>query len=113
MRKVLILAICIAGIAAADAAEQQSNNIQLVLVDMQGQKKVLGNLPSSVVAPRVSADGKQVAFELTDPPASATAAPSVKVYVADLDKLDQRRALPQTIIEPRNVSPISSPDQLW
>jgi eukaryotic-like serine/threonine-protein kinase len=113
MRKVLILAICIAGIAAADAAEQQSNNIQLVLVDMQGQKKVLGNLPSSVVAPRVSADGKQVAFELTDPPASATAAPSVKVYVADLDKLDQRRALPQTIIQPRNLSPVWSPDKLW
>jgi len=113
MRKVLVLAICIAGIAAAHAAEQQSNNIQLVLVDMQGQKKVLGNLPDSVIAPRVSPDGKQVTFELTDPPASATAAASEKVYVADLDKLDQRRALPQTIVEPRNFSPIWSPDELW
>jgi Tol biopolymer transport system component len=113
MRKVLVLAICIAGIAAAHAAEQQSNNIQLVLVDMQGQKKVLGNLPDSVIAPRVSPDGKQVTFELTDPPASATAAPSIKVYVADLDKLDQRRAVPQTIVEPRNLSPVWSPDGLW
>src|ERR1700733_5456916 len=113
MRKLLGLAVCIAGIAAAHAAEQQSNNIQLVLVDMQGQKKVLGNLPDSVIAPRVSPDGKQVTFELTDPPASATAAPSVKVYVADLDKLDQRRAVPQTITEPRNFSPVWSPDELW
>jgi eukaryotic-like serine/threonine-protein kinase len=95
------------------AAEQQSNNVQLVLVDMQGQKTVLGNLPDSVVAPRVSPDGKQVAFELTDPPASATAALSSTVYVADLDKLDKRRALPQTIIEPRNFSPVWSPDEAW
>lgn len=115
MRKLLGLAACIAGIAAAYAAEPQgnnSNNVQLVLVDMQGQKTLLGNLPGSVVAPRVSPDGKQVTFELTDPPAPKTA-PSVKVYVADLDKLDQRRALPQTIVQPFNTSPIWSPDQVW
>jgi Tol biopolymer transport system component len=116
MRKVLGLAACcvgIAGMTVGHAAEQQSNNVQLVLVDMQGQKRVLGNLPDSVVAPRVSPDGKQVAFELTDPPASATAASSSKVYVADLDKPDDRRALPQTIIEPRNFSPVWSPDEVW
>jgi Tol biopolymer transport system component len=116
MRKVLRLAACfvgIAGITVGHAAEQRSNNVQLVLVDMQGQKKVLGDLPDSVVAPRVSPDGKQVAFELTDPPASATATSSSTVYVADLDKLDKRRALPQTIIEPRNFSPVWSPDEVW
>ena len=116
MRKVLSLAACFLGIAAirvGHAAEQHSNDVQLVLVDMQGQKTVLGNLPDSVAAPRISPDGKQVAFELTDPPASATAAPSTKVYVADLDKLDKRRALPQTIIEPRNLSPVWSPDEVW
>jgi Tol biopolymer transport system component len=116
MRNTLGLAACfvgIAGIAAGHAAEQQSNNVQLVLVDMQGQKTVLGNLPDSVVAPRVSPDGKQVAFELTDPPAGATAASSSKVYVADLDKLDNRRALPQTIIEPRDLAPVWSPDEVW
>ena len=116
MRKVLRLAACfvgIAGITVGHAAEQRSNNVQLVLVDMQGQKTVLGDLPDSVVAPRISPDGKQVAFELTDPPASATAASSSTVYVADLDKLDKRRALPQTIIEPRDFSPVWSPDELW
>jgi eukaryotic-like serine/threonine-protein kinase len=115
MRKVLGLMACIAGIAVCHAAEPQSNNnnVQLLLVDMQGQHKVLGNLPDSVVAPRVSPDGQQVTFELTDPPAGANAAPSVKVYVADLDKLDKRRALPQTIVETRNLSPIWSPDEQW
>ncbi len=113
MRKILSLAACcVAGISATYAAEPPSNTVQVVLVDMQGQKTVLGNLPDSVVAPRVSPDGKQVTFELTDPPAPKTA-PSVKVYVADLDKLDQRRALPQTIIQPLNFSPIWSPDQIW
>jgi Tol biopolymer transport system component len=118
MRKVLRLVACfvgIAGITMGHAAEQRSNNVQLVLVDMQGRKTVLGDLPDSVVAPRVSPDGKQVAFELTDPPASASApaASSSTVYVADLDKLDKRRALPQTIVEPRDHSPVWSPDQLW
>jgi len=116
MRKVLSLAACFVGIAGTTvghAVEPRSNNVQLVLVDMQGQKTVLGELPDSVVAPRVSPDGKQVAFELTDPPASATATAGSTVYVADLDKLDKRRALPQTIIEPRNFSPVWSPDEQW
>jgi Tol biopolymer transport system component len=77
MRKILALVACIASITAGHAAEQHGNTVQLVLVDLQGQKKVLGSLPDSVVAPRISPDGKQVAFELTDAPAS------VKVYVAD------------------------------
>jgi eukaryotic-like serine/threonine-protein kinase len=107
MRKILALVACIASITAGHAAEQHGNTVQLVLVDLQGQKKVLGSLPDSVVAPRISPDGKQVAFELTDAPAS------VKVYVADLDHLDQRRALQQTIVETRNLSPIWSHDELW
>jgi len=101
MRIILALVACIAGIAAGHAAEQHGN-FQLVLVDMQGQKKVLGTLPDSVGAPRVAPDGKQVTFDITD-----------KVYVADLDNLDQRRALQQTTVEPRNLSPIWSHDELW
>jgi Tol biopolymer transport system component len=101
MRIILALVACIAGIAAGHAAEQHGN-FQLVLVDMQGQKKVLGTLPDAVGAPRVAPDGKQVTFDITD-----------KVYVAELDNLDQRRALQQTIVEPRNISPIWSHDALW
>jgi eukaryotic-like serine/threonine-protein kinase len=101
MRKILALVACIASITAAHAAEQHGN-LQLVLVDLQGQKKVLGTLPDSVVAPRVAADGTQVTFELDD-----------KVYVADLNNLDQRRALQQPIVEPRSSSPVWSPDELW
>jgi eukaryotic-like serine/threonine-protein kinase len=102
MRKILALVACITGITAGHAAEQHGNSLQLVLVDMQGQRKVLGALPDSVGAPRVAPDGKQVTFDITD-----------KVYVADLDNLDQRRALQQTIVEPRNFAPIWSHDELW
>jgi Tol biopolymer transport system component len=116
MRKVLSLGACfvvIAGIAVANAAEPPGNSVQLVRVDMQGRQTVLGSLPDSVVAPRVSPDGQQVTFELTDPPVGANAAPSSKIYVADLDKLNKRRALPQTTIQPRNLSPEWSPDEVW
>ncbi|HTQ36781.1 MAG TPA: hypothetical protein VMH77_07075 [Steroidobacteraceae bacterium] len=103
-----------AGLALAGSAHAAAPaaGFQLTLVDMQGNKKVLGTLPDSVVAPRLSPDGRQVAFELTDPPAPNTP-PSVKVYIADLDNLDKRRAIPQTIVEPRNLSPIWSPDDQW
>ena len=40
---------------------------ELTLVDVDGTKKVLGQLPPSVYAPRVSPDGKRVAFETRDP----------------------------------------------
>ena len=116
MRNVLRLAACFAGLAgitAAYAAEQQSNTLQLVRVDMQGHRTVLGTLPDSVVAPRVSPDGQRVTFELTDPPASGSTVPSSKVYVADLDKLDKRSAVPQTIVETRNLAPVWSPDEVW
>jgi eukaryotic-like serine/threonine-protein kinase len=101
MRKILALLACIASIAAGHAAEQHGS-FQLVLVDLQGQNKVLGSLPDSVGAPRVSPDGRQVTFELDD-----------KVFVADLNNLDQRRALQQPIVEPRSSSPVWSHDELW
>ncbi|HTV79335.1 MAG TPA: hypothetical protein VMF03_13830 [Steroidobacteraceae bacterium] len=113
MRRILGLVACIAGIAAAPAAEQQGNHVQLVLVDLQGQKKVLGNLPDSVVAPRVSPDGRRVTFELAGAAAGGAAPASETVEVADLDQLDQRREVPQTIVEPRNLSPVWSPDEQW
>jgi len=111
MKRFAPLAAGLALLGSVHAAEP-ATGLQLTLVDMQGNRKVLGTLPDSVVAPRLSPDGRQVAFELTDPPAANTP-PGSKVYVADLDKLDQRRAIPQTIVEPRNLSPVWSPDDIW
>ncbi len=96
----------------AHAAEPQ-NMVQLALVDMQGQKKILGTLPDSVFAPRVSPDGRRVAFELTEAPASPRDPQFQRLYVAELDKLDQRRALPPTLITTRSLAPVWSPDGDW
>jgi Tol biopolymer transport system component len=89
-------------------------DFELALVDMQGQKKVLGTLPNSVFAPRLSPDGSKVAFELTDDSApAATRAQTRRIYVADLDKLDKRRALQMTITTTMNYAPVWSPDGDW
>jgi Tol biopolymer transport system component len=110
MRKTLCLLACVAVIAVSRAAEQPPA-FDLVLVDLQGNKKVLGSLPDSVFAPRVSPDGKQVAFELGDPITLPQTAPMVqRLYVADLDHLDQRRVLPFTAPARQNYAPIWSPD---
>ncbi len=69
MRKVLGLVACIAGIAASHAAEPLES-FELALVDMQGQKKVLGTVSEPVFAPRVSPDGKRVAYEAGQCPAA-------------------------------------------
>jgi eukaryotic-like serine/threonine-protein kinase len=95
------------------AAEQNPTDMQLALVDMQGQKKVLGILPNTVFAPRVSPDGKRVAFELTDAGDTPSAPPIQRLYVAELDKIDQRRPLPPTLTTTRSLAPVWSPDGDW
>lgn len=75
------------------AFAQQPAGYELALVDLRGKKQLLGTLPGSVFAPRVSPDGRHVAFELADAASGATPAPT-RLYVAELARLDQRRALP-------------------
>jgi eukaryotic-like serine/threonine-protein kinase len=107
--RLLVAALAFAGIAQA---AEPVTSFELALVDMQGQKKVLGTLPGSVFAPRISPDGTKVAFELADPPAPNTP-PVTRPYVAELEKLDQRRALQATLFAPQNYAPIWSPDGDW
>jgi serine/threonine-protein kinase len=92
------------------AAEPAAAGFELTLVDLQGQKKVLGSLPGSAVAPRVSPDGTRVAFELTE---DSPPPPVTRPYVAQLEKLDQKRALQPTLLLTRNVSPVWSHDNDW
>jgi Tol biopolymer transport system component len=109
--RLLLSMLLLSGIG--HAAQPQQDAFQLTLVDMQGQKRILGTLPGTVFAPRVSPDGRKVAFELTDPPAGPNDPQLQRIYVAELDKLDQRRALPSTVITTRNLAPIWSPDGDW
>jgi eukaryotic-like serine/threonine-protein kinase len=113
MNRLTLLAASMAVFAMAHAGEPALAGFELALVDMQGQKKVLGKLPASVFSPRVSPDGRQVVFELADPPAAPDAPSVTRLYVAELDKLDQRRALPPAVIAQRNIAGVWSPDGQW
>ena len=93
--------------AAAPAPKPDLPAFELALIDMQGQKKVLGTLPGSVFAPRVSPDGTRVAFELADD--SLPKQPdNRRLYVAELDKLDKRHPLQVTVTTTRNLAPVWS-----
>ena len=93
-------ALLLAGYSvAAAAAAVPPTSYDVALVGLDGKTEVLGTLPNSVFAPRVSPDGKSVAFELADtapanPTGPADQPPAVRLYVADLHHLEQRRALP-------------------
>jgi hypothetical protein len=63
------LIVLILSLAArpGDAARAQAPaGFELTLVDVDGTRKVLGQLPPTVYAPRISPDGKRVAFETRD-----------------------------------------------
>ncbi|MEO6078310.1 MAG: hypothetical protein ABIQ86_00820 [Steroidobacteraceae bacterium] len=110
MNRFTLLAAGVALAGIAYAAEPIPSGFELTLVDMQGQRKVLGTLPRSVVAPRVSPDGTRVAFEMTE---EGVPPPNTRPYVAELDKLDKKRALQPTLLITRNVSPVWSHDSDW
>ncbi len=90
------------------AQAQQPAGYELAIVDMRGKKQVLGTLPASVYAPRVSPDGEKVAFELADAAATDPAAPR-KLWVAELEQLGKRRALPQ-VGTTTNMAPVWTED---
>jgi eukaryotic-like serine/threonine-protein kinase len=84
---------------------------ELTLVDMQGQKKVLGTLPATILSPRISPDGKRVAFELADPPPASPQ--ETRLYVAELDKLDKRQQMQVPVTTTRLMAPVWSDDGDW
>src|SRR5689334_15105753 len=99
MRRLGMLIASLALFAAAHAAEPAATSpppapnpdatptpgFELALVDLQGQKKVLGILPNSVFAPRLSPDGTKVAFEMVDDTVpAASRAQTRRLYVAEL-----------------------------
>jgi Tol biopolymer transport system component len=112
--RLLAATLAMAGITHAaeqpPAAPPQPVAYQLALVTEQGQKTILGTLPPSVFAPRVSPDGKQVAFELAEEGAAAGQPPNMRLYVAPLEAPDKRRALQYTLTSTRNIAPMWSPE---
>lgn len=113
MKRVAVLLAAMAAFGLAHAAAPASGSggeYELALVDLQGGKKVLGTLPDSVFAPRISPDGARVAFELTEPGESAGSPPLTRIQVAPLADLGQRKALQITVITRRNLAPVWNPE---
>lgn len=112
--RLLAAMVAMAGIAHAaeqpPAAPPQPTAYHLALVTEQGQKTLLGTLPPSVFAPRVSPDGKQVAFELAEDGAAAGQPPNMRLQIAPLEAPDKRRALQYTLTSTRNIAPVWSPE---
>jgi eukaryotic-like serine/threonine-protein kinase len=105
MSKALLLKVSLALLApvllctSCDRRDPESRTgYTVALVGLDGQSRILGYLPRSVFAPRVSPDGKQLAFDLADVnPVTGTAqgtAPE-RVWVAPIESLKKRRVLPQ------------------
>lgn len=110
MRRFPLLVAGLALLGFTHAAEPQGAGFEMALVDLQGQKKVLGTLPDSVLAPRVSPDGTRVAFELTEPGENAGDPPRTRIQVAPLTDLSKRKPLQMTVITRRNEAPVWSPE---
>jgi Tol biopolymer transport system component len=114
MNRISLLAAGMVFVGAAQAGEAPAvaAKYELALVDLQGQKKVLGTLPGSVVAPRVSPDGKRVAYEMFNTPEPGEPQLTL-IYVSELDKLDKRKAMQVTVISRQNTAPAWSADGDW
>jgi Tol biopolymer transport system component len=74
-------------------AQQRLIGFDLMLVDLNGEKTVVGRLPPSVFAPRLSPDGKRVAFETRD----RSGPDGARIWIADISNLAARQPLPNPV----------------
>lgn len=98
-----VLLVILAGTLAA--AQGPVTGWELALVNMDGTRQVLGTLPPSSYAPRVSPDGTSIAYETRD----VGAPEGSRLWVAKLPNIADRRSLPNTN-GPLNWAPMWSPD---
>jgi len=85
---------CLTAIVAGTAVRaQRLVGFDLALVDVDGATKVLGRLPTSVFAPRLSPDGTRVAFETRD----RSGPDGARLWIADLSDVAGRRAVPNPV----------------
>jgi Tol biopolymer transport system component len=92
-------------LAGAIVVGQAPGGYDLTLFDLDGTSKVIGRLPQAVYAPRVSPDGKRVAFETRD----MTGPDGPRLWVAELANLAGRRPL-AVAPGPMNWAPMWTPD---
>jgi Tol biopolymer transport system component len=87
------IACAVLALVATGAGAQRPVGFDLVLVDVDGTKKVLGRLPASVYAPRLSPDAKRIAFETRDP----SGPDGGRLWIAELSDLSSRRPITSTV----------------
>jgi Tol biopolymer transport system component len=102
VRTTLISTFALAAVLVGHVSRAQTTaNFELALVNVDGTKKVLGQLPPSVFAPRISPDGTRVAFETRDP--SGPDGP--RLWTASLSDIAGRKVLP-LVAGPVNWAPM-------
>jgi eukaryotic-like serine/threonine-protein kinase len=119
VRKRLISTFALAVMLCGSLSRAQAPaGYELALVSIDGTTKVLGQLPPTVYAPRISPDGKRVAFETRD----MSGADGPRLWTADLSDIAGRKVLPLvagainwapmwTLDGQRLVFIVSSPDR--
>jgi eukaryotic-like serine/threonine-protein kinase len=85
-----VLMLSLAALPGNGARAQAPAGFELTLVDVDGTKKVLGQLPPSVYAPRISPDGTRVAFETRD----LSGPDGPRLWTAELSNIAGRKPLP-------------------
>ena len=106
VRTCFVLALTLAVLLGGSRTQGQlPAGFELTLIDVDGSRKVLGQLPPSVYAPRVSPDGRRVAFETRDP----SGPDGARLWTAELSGVAGRRPLP-LVVGPVNWAPMWTPD---
>lgn len=106
LRLSLVAATGLALVLSGDSLRAQAPaGFDLVLVDLSGIRRVLGQLPATVYAPRISPDGTRVAFETRD----LSGPDGPRLWTAELARIAARKSLP-LVVGPINWAPMWSPD---
>jgi Tol biopolymer transport system component len=108
MKQATTLILALTATACFQVQTPREQGLALTLVDLEGNRDVIGIVPETVFAPRISPDGRQVAL---DTPADGVdgAPPTGSVWIADIDDVDDRYALPNAN-GTLNYAPAWTPD---
>jgi Tol biopolymer transport system component len=106
VRSSVVVALTLAALGGSPSRAQAPVGYELALVDIDGTKKVLGQLPPSVYAPRISPDGKRVAFETRD---LSGGPDGPRLWTAELSNIAARKVL-SLVAGAINWAPMWTPD---